>query len=48
MTKEDMKLYEQYDKELKQIQKSMEEHNQKYEKILEEIRNGKRKRIYNR
>lgn len=48
MTKEDMKLYEQYDKELKQIKKAMEEHSQKYKKILEEIRNGKRKRIYNR
>lgn len=47
MTNEDMKLYEQYDKELKQIQKTMEEHNQKYKKILEE-KNGKRKRIYNR
>lgn len=48
MTNEDMKLYEQYDKELKQIQKIAEEHNQKYKKILEEIKNGKRKRIYNR
>lgn len=48
MTKEDMKLYEKYGKELKQIQKTMEEHNQKYKKILEEMKNGKRKRIYNR
>ena len=44
MNKEERKLYEQYDKELKQIQKSMEEHNQKYKKILEGIRNGKRKK----
>lgn len=48
MTKEDMKLYEQYDKELKQIKKTMEEHDKQYKKILEEIKNGKRKRIYNR
>lgn len=44
MTNEDMKLYEQYDKELKQIQKIIKENNKK----LEEIKNGKRKRIYNR
>lgn len=44
MNKEERKLYEQYDKELKQIQKTMEEHNQKYKKILEEIKNGKRKK----
>lgn len=43
MTNEDMKLYEQYDKELKQIQKIIKENNKK----LEEIKNGKRKRIYN-
>lgn len=48
MTKEDMKLYEQYDKELKQIQKAMKENDKQYKKILEEIKNGKRKRIYNR
>ena len=48
MTKEDIKLYEKYDKELKQIQKAMEEHDKQYKKILEEIKNGKRKRIYNR
>ena len=48
MTNEDMKLYERYDKELKQIQKTMKEYNQRYKKILEEIKNGKRKRIYNR
>ena len=48
MTKEDIKSYEQYDKELKQIQKTMKEHDKQYKKILEEIKNGKRKRIYNR
>lgn len=48
MTKEDMKLYEKYDKELKQIQKTTEENDKQYKKILEEIKNGKRKRIYNR
>lgn len=48
MTNEERKLYEQYDKELKQIQKTMEEHDKQYKKILEEIKNGKRKRIYNR
>lgn len=43
MTNEERKLYEQYDKELKQIQKIIKENNKK----LEEIKNGKRKRIYN-
>ena len=43
MTKEDMKLYEKYDKELKQIQNIIKENNKK----LEEMKNGKRKRIYN-
>lgn len=45
MNKEEMKLYEKYDKELKQIQKVMKENDKK---ILEETKNGKRKRIYNR
>lgn len=44
MTKEDMKLYEKYDKELKQIQKTMEEHNRQYKKILEEIKKWKKKK----
>jgi hypothetical protein len=44
MSKEDMRLYEKYDKELKQMQKVMKENNKK----LEEIKDGKRKRIYNR
>ena len=48
MNKEERKLYEQYDKELKQIQKTMKEHDKQYKKILEETKNGKRKRIYNR
>ena len=45
MTKEERKLYEQYNKELKQIQKTLKENS---EKMMEEMKNGKRKRIYNR
>lgn len=41
MTKEDMKLYEKYDKELKQIKKTMEENDKK---ILEEIKKWKKKK----
>lgn len=41
MTKEERKLYEQYDKELKQIQKTLKENNKK---MMEEMKNGKRKK----
>ena len=41
MTNEDMKLYEKYDKELKQIQKVMKENDKK---ILEEIKKWKKKK----
>lgn len=44
MTNEERKLYEQYDKELKQIRKNLKE---MYKKV-EEIKNGKGKRVYNR
>lgn len=44
MTNEERKLYEQYDKELKQIQKTMEEHDKQYKKILEEIKKWKKKK----
>ena len=41
---EDQKeLYLQYDKELKQIHKMMEQNKEKYEKALEAYKNGKRK-----
>lgn len=40
MTNEDIKLYEQYDKELKQIQKIIKENNKK----LEEIKKWKKKK----
>lgn len=40
MTNEERKLYEQYDKELKQIRKNLKE----IDKKVEEIKNGKRKR----
>ena len=39
MNNEERKLYEQYDKELKQIRKDLKE----IDKKVEEIRNGKRK-----
>jgi hypothetical protein len=41
MNKEEMKLYEKYDKELKQIQKVMKENDKK---ILEEIKKWKKKK----
>jgi hypothetical protein len=44
MTNEDMKLYEKYDKELKQIKKIIKENDKQYKKILEEIKDGKRKK----
>lgn len=40
MNNEERKLYEQYDKELKQIRKKLKE----IDKKVEEIRNGKRKK----
>ena len=40
MNNEERKLYEQYDKELKQIRKNLKE----IDKKVEEIRNGKRKK----
>lgn len=41
MTKKERKLYEQYDKELKQIQKTLKENS---EKMTEEMKKWKKKK----